>query len=77
MFNLKQMLLRKMLKSQLKNVPAAEQERLLTAFEKNPKLFENIAREVQEKMKQGKNQMLATMEVTKKYQQELKDALGQ
>ena len=65
-----------MLKAQLKNVPAAEQERLLAGFEKNPKLFENIAREVQEKVKQGKSQMLATMEVTKKYQKELKDALS-
>ena len=65
-----------MLKSQLKNMPQAEQDRLLSAFEKNPKLFENIAREVQEKMKQGKNQMLATMEVTKKYQKELQEALS-
>jgi len=73
---LKQFLLKKMLKSQLKNMPQAEQDRLLSAFEKNPKLFENIAREVQEKMKQGKNQMLATMEVTKKYQKELQEALS-
>lgn len=57
-------------------MPQAEQDRLLAAFEKNPKLFENIAREVQEKMKQGKNQMLATMEVTKKYQKELQEALS-
>lgn len=65
-----------MLKSQLKNMPPAQAERLLVAFEKNPKLFENIAREVKEKIKTGKNQMLATMEVTKKYQKELKDALS-
>lgn len=73
---LKQFLMKKMLKSQLKNVPAAEQERLLSAFEKNPQLFEKIAKEVQEKVKQGKNQMSATMEVAKKYQKELKDALS-
>ena len=61
-----------MLKSQMKGVPADQQDKILNAFEANPKLFEDIAKEVQEKMKGGKSQMDATMEVMTKHQEELK-----
>ena len=64
-----------MLKSQLKGVPEDQQDKLLGMIEKNPNLFMNIAKEVQAKMKEGKDQMAATMEVMKKYQSELKDAM--
>ncbi len=74
---LKQMLLRKMIKSQLKDVPAEQQEALIRAFEKNPKLFENIARDTKAKMKEGKDQTSAAMEVMTKYQTELQEALKQ
>lgn len=69
------MLLRKMLKSQLKDVPQEQQEMLLRGFEKNPELFEKIAKETQAKMKEGKDQMSAAMEVMQKYQKELQEAL--
>ena len=65
------MLLRKMLKHQLKNVPEAQQEMLIKGFEKNPQLFEKIAKEIQEKTKEGKEQMTAAQEVMQKYQAEL------
>lgn len=68
----KNMLMRKMLKSQLKGVPEAEQEKILTAFENNPQLFENIAKEVQTKVAEGKDQTAAAMEVMTKYQNELR-----
>ena len=70
----KRFLLKKMLASQLKGVPQAEQEKLLDAFEKNPGLFEKIAKETQEKVKQGKNQQAAMMEVAAKYRKELAEA---
>ena len=65
-----------MLKSQLKDVPEEQQEMLLRGFEKNPQLFENIAKETQAKMKEGKDQMTATMEVMQKHQDELKNIMN-
>jgi hypothetical protein len=47
----------------------------LKAVEKNPGLFEKIAKETEEEMKKGKNQMYAAFEVMKKYEKELKDVL--
>lgn len=72
---LKQMLMRKMLKAQMKGVPEEQQEKLLAAFEKNPKLFETIAKETQVKMKEGKDQQAAAMEVMMAHQAELMEAL--
>jgi hypothetical protein len=60
----------------MKDVPQDQQEKILDAIEKNPKLFETIALEVQEKMKQGKDQMAATMEVMQKYQDDLKKTIN-
>jgi hypothetical protein len=42
---------------------------------KNPQLFEKIANEIKALEKQGKNQMVASMEVMKKYQNELRDVM--
>ena len=72
----KNFLMKKMLKRQMQGVPEAEQDRLIEAVTKHPELFQKIAAEVQEKMKGGKNQMAATMEVMRKYQSDLKDVLG-
>lgn len=68
----KNFLMKKMLKSKMKDIPEAEQEKMLNAIEKNPDFFQNVAMEVQAKMKEGKDQMTATMEVMQKHQEELK-----
>lgn len=73
---LKEFLLRKMMKSQLKDVPEEEQEKLIQVVSKNPELFQKIAVEVQEKMKGGKDQMTAMLEVLGKYKEELQGLLG-
>ncbi len=73
---LKRFLMKKMLKSQLKGVPEDQQEKLITMIEKNPDLFKKIADEIQKKMKnENKEQMAATMEVMKKYQNELRELM--
>ncbi len=77
MFNLKEMLMRKMLKSQMKGVPEAEQEKILKIVMENPDLFQKIGKEVQEEMKKGKDQMAATMEVMGRYQDQLKGIMPQ
>ncbi|MDQ3014975.1 MAG: hypothetical protein M3Q73_03865 [bacterium] len=73
--SLKTFLMKKMLKSKMKDVPEAEQEKIFAAIEKDPQLFQKIAEEVQQKMKEGKDQMAASMEVMMKYQKELKDLM--
>ena len=73
--SLKTFLMKKMLKSKMQGVPEDQQEKVFNAIEKNPDLFQKIAQETQEKMKQGKDQMSAAMEVMQKYQKELQDAM--
>lgn len=65
-------ILRKLLQSKMKDVPASEQEKIISMVEKNPELFKKIAVEAQEKMKTGKDQTAAMLEVVQKYQDELK-----
>ena len=68
------MLMRKMLAAQLKNVPEEQKNLFLEAFEKNPTLFENIAKDIQVKVKGGKSQQDAAVEVMQSYQSELAEA---
>ena len=68
--------MKKMLQRQLKDLPKEQQEAFSSAIEKNPKLFENIANEMQAEMKAGKNQMAAAMKVMPKYQKELQEIMG-
>jgi hypothetical protein len=72
---IKSFLMKKMLKSQLKGVPEAQQDMIINAVEKNPELFENIAKEVQEKIKGGMDQQAATMQVMMAHQKELQDVM--
>ncbi len=72
---LKDMLMKKMLQSKMKDVPKEQQDKIFSMIEKNPDFFQKVAVEVQEKIKQGKDQMSATMEVMSQYQDELKGML--
>ena len=72
---IKEFLMKQMLKRQLKGVPEAEQEKIFTLIQKNPKLFEDIAKKVQERMKQGKDQMAATMEVMREHEGQLRELM--
>lgn len=74
---LKQYALKKVLQSQMKNVPADQQEMIMTMIEKDPALFEKIAKEMQEELKKnGNNQMAAAMKVLPKYQQQIMGAMS-
>lgn len=74
---IKDFFVKKMLKSQLKKsgLPQEHQDRLVEGMLKNPELFNKIAKEIKELEKQGKSQMVASMEVMKKYQSELRDIM--
>ena len=66
------MLMKKLLKSKMKDVPEEQQEMILGAIEKDPEFFQKIGLEIQSKIKEGKDQMTATMEVMQANQDELK-----
>lgn len=53
-------------------VPEAQIDMFIRMMEKNPELFKKIASEVQEKIKGGADQQSASMEIMKKYEDELK-----
>ncbi len=69
--------MKKVLASQLKKsgLPPAQQEKVMNAMIQNPGLFEKIAKEIKELEKQGRNQTFASMEIMKKYQNELRDLM--
>lgn len=73
--SIKSFLMKKMLKSQMKGVPEAEQDKMIAMIEKNPELFQKMGTEIQAEMKAGKNQMEASMSVAKKYEEELKKVM--
>jgi len=64
-------LVRQALKMKMKDMPEAQREQILTLVEKNPDLFKKIGEEVDRRVKGGENQMKASMEVMKKYREEL------
>lgn len=66
-----------LLKRQLKNLPAEQQEAMIKVIEENPEIFEKIATEVKEKKKAGQNEMYATMQVMQKYQSQLQQIFAQ
>jgi hypothetical protein len=66
----KNFLLKKMLRTQ--GVPEAQIDMVINMMEKDPELFKNIALEIQEKVKNGMDQTTASMEIMKKYENELK-----
>jgi hypothetical protein len=73
---LKQYALKKVLESQMKDAPAEQKEMILAMVEKDPELFEKIAKEMQEELKKnGNNQMAAAMKVLPKFQQQILGAM--
>lgn len=68
---LKEFLFKQMLKRQLAQLPAGEQERVMKLVEEHPELFKKIGEALQKKLAEGKDQMAAAMEIAKEFQTEL------
>jgi hypothetical protein len=61
-----------LLKKKLKGmVPDDQIDMFITMVEKNPALFEQIAKEIQEKISQGMDQQAASMKVMESHKAEL------
>jgi hypothetical protein len=71
----KEFLMKKMIKSQLKGVPDSEVNRIIELVSKNPELFKKIGDEIQAKIKSGRSQTAATMEVMRARQAEIQKVL--
>lgn len=73
---IKNFAVKKLVESQMKNVPADQREMIMTMLEKDPALFEKVAKEMQAELKtNGNNQMKAAMKVLPKYQKEIMNAM--
>ena len=69
--------MKKLLERQMKDVPPEQQQMIMEMVENNPQLFEKIAKEMQEEMKQnGNNQMAAASKILPKYQKEIQAAMS-
>ena len=69
---LKNFAMKKMLDSQMKNVPEDQKQMIMEMLEKDPALFEKIATEMQAELKSNNNnQMAAAAKVLPKYQKEI------
>lgn len=64
-----------MMKSQLKNLPKDQQEKIMAAFEKDPKFFQDMAKQIQQKVKNGANQQNAAMQVMMENQKKLQELM--
>lgn len=69
---IKNFALKKVLETQMKNVPEDQKQMIMQMLEKDPALFEKIAKEIQAELKtNGNNQMAAATKVLPKYQKEI------
>lgn len=61
----------------MKDAPPEQQKMILEMLEKDPALFEKIAKEMQAELKRnGNNQMAAAMKVLPKFQKEIMGAMS-
>lgn len=72
---IKEFFLKQALKYGAKDLPKEQQAVLQQAIEKDPALFEKIAKEIEALKKAGKPEMYAALDVMKKYQKQLQDLM--
>ncbi len=70
---IKQFFTKQATKYATRNLPEDQKEMINNLVEQDPQLFEKIAKETKELVKQGKPEMYASFEVMKKYQKELQE----
>ena len=68
----KNIVMKQAMKSQMKGLPEDQQQKILDAMEKNPEFFESIAKQIEQKQKEGKGKMEASMQVMRENQDKLR-----
>ncbi len=69
---IKKFIMKQAMKSQTKNLPKDQRDRVLSAVDKDPEFFENIAKQIKQKEKEGKGKMEASMLVMRENQDKLR-----
>lgn len=69
--SIRQFFLKQAAKVGTRNLPKDQQEMIMKLMEKDPALFENIAKEIKALTDAGKPEMYASFEVMQKYQKQL------
>lgn len=69
---MKDFILNQYVKRKLKDLPEAQRDQMMALVTKDPELFKKIGEEVERRKKGGESEMKASMEVMKKYQEELR-----
>ncbi len=59
----------------MKNLPPEQKEAMMKMMEDNPDFFENIAKEIEIEVKNGKSQMVAGMSVMRKHQAKMQELM--
>ncbi|MDQ5957401.1 MAG: hypothetical protein QG614_376 [Patescibacteria group bacterium] len=72
---IKNFFLKNAAKMSTKDLPKDQQDFILNIVDKNPELFEKIAKEIKELTDKGKPEMYATFEVMQKYQKDLQSTM--
>jgi len=68
--------IKKMVQSQLKDAPPEQQEMIMAMVEKEPELFQKIAKEIKAEQDKGASQTAAAMKVMPKYSAQIQRAMG-
>lgn len=71
----KEFLLKQMIKRQMKGMPESEIDRIVGIVGKNPEIFKKIGNEIKAKVKSGRSEQAAAMEVMRAHQAELQKVL--
>lgn len=74
---MKNFAMKKILQSQMKDAPEDQKQMIMEMLDKDPVLFEKIAKEMQAELKtNGNNQMAAASKVLPKYQKEIMSVMS-
>jgi len=77
MGKIKNYMMEKVMQHKMKDMPKQQQEQVMKMVQENPELFEKIQKEIKQEMKNGKDQMAASMQVMRKYQSEIQKIMQQ
>ena len=74
---IKDFLIKKVVKSKLKNLPQDQQDMIIALVSENPEFFKKLQNQIEAKKKQGKDEQVAMMQVMRENQAEIQKLLLQ
>ena len=73
---IKNFLVKKLVRSKLKNVPKEQQDMIIALVSENPEFFKTLQKEIEAKKKQGQNEQMAMMQVMRENQAEIQKLMA-